>query len=319
MRTVLVTGGAGFIGSHLCQQLVKDNKVICVDNLITGEKDNIGNLLEHPHFTLIEKDIIEPLNIQEHIDELYDLACPASPPDYQRYPIETLMVCSYGVKNMLDLAVKNNAKFLHASTSEVYGNPEEHPQKETYWGNVNPIGVRSCYDEGKRFAESLIVNYRQKYGLDATIARVFNTYGPRMRLDDGRVVSNFVTQALKGANVTVYGDGSQTRSFCYISDMIDGILKLMESTETGPMNLGNPTEMTVLELAKKVSALAGSSSKIVFKELPADDPTQRRPDISLAKKRLGWEPKVSLDEGLKETIKWFEHVILRASPSTGSG
>jgi UDP-glucuronate decarboxylase len=311
LRTVLVTGGAGFIGSHLCQQLVEESKVICVDNFITGEKGNISNLLEHPHFTLIERDIIKPLNIQEHIDEIFDLACPASPPDYQQFSIETLMVCSQGVKNMLDLAVKNNAKFLHTSTSEVYGNPKEHPQRESYWGNVNPIGIRSCYDEGKRFAESLIVNYRQRYRIDAKIARIFNTYGPNMRLDDGRVVSNFITQALKGDDLTVYGDGSQTRSFCYISDMIDGILKMMESGESGPINLGNPIEMTVLDLAKKVLELTGSSSRIVFKELPADDPAQRRPDITLAREKFGWEPKISLDVGLRETIKWFSSVLDR--------
>lgn len=310
MRTILVTGGAGFIGSHLCRHLAESNKTICVDSLITGDKGHISNLLEYPNFVLIEHDIVKPLNIQEHIDEIYDLACPASPPDYQRFPIETLMVCSQGVKNMLDLAVKNNAKFLHTSTSEVYGNPKEHPQKESYWGNVNPIGVRSCYDEGKRFAESLIVNYRKKYGLDAKIARVFNTYGPRMRLDDGRVVSNFITQALKGEDLTVYGDGSQTRSFCYISDMIEGILKMMQSSESGPINLGNPNEMSVLDLAKKVLELTGSSSKIIFEELPADDPVQRRPDITLARKKLGWEPKIGLEEGLRETIAWFKSKIV---------
>lgn len=304
---ILVTGGAGFLGSHLCERLLaEDNSVICLDNLVTGKEENIRSFLDNSYFTSLKHDIVEPLQIPEHIDYIFDLACPASPPDYQRYPIETLMVCSLGVKNMLDLALENKAGFLFTSTSEVYGDPKEHPQKESYWGNVNPIGLRSCYDEGKRFAESLIVNYIHQYGIDAKIARVFNTYGPKMREDDGRVVSNFVTQALRGEDLTIYGDGSQTRSFCYISDMIEGILKMMEGSESGPINLGNPNEMTVLELAKKVLEITGSSSKIVFKDLPADDPVQRRPDISLAKERLDWEPKVSLEDGLRETIKWFQ-------------
>lgn len=311
MGTILVTGGSGFIGSHLCLKLLQENDVICVDNLISGNKQNLSAVLDEPGFTYIEQDITRPFSVDQKLDAIYDLACPASPPDYQAHPIETLMVCSVGVRNVLDLAVKHKARFLHTSTSEIYGDPLEHPQKEIYWGHVNPIGVRSCYDEGKRFAESLIVNYRQKYDLDAKIVRIFNTYGPMMRANDGRVVSNFINQALRGENLTIYGDGSQTRSFCYISDMIDGITTMMASGEAGPVNLGNPIEMTVGELAAKILDLTGSSSRTVNKSLPADDPTQRRPDITLAKDKLSWKPSVSLDDGLRETIKWFQRLADR--------
>lgn len=306
MSTILVTGGAGFIGANLSRRLVElGDKVICVDNLLTSSQRNIEELMSKSSFTFVNADICRPLSIDETIDEVYDLACPASPPDYQKYPIETLMVCSDGVRNMLELALVKGAKFLHTSTSEVYGDPLEHPQEETYWGRVNPIGERSCYDEGKRFAESLIVNYRNLHNLDAKIVRIFNTYGPRMRANDGRVVSNFINQALRGEDLTVYGDGSQTRSFCFISDMVDGLITMMASDEPGPINLGNPIELKVSELADKVLRLTGSASRITVKPLPADDPAKRRPDITLAQERLGWAPSVALDEGLNETVEWF--------------
>jgi len=310
MKVVLVTGGAGFIGSHLCQALLQDKKkVICIDNLVTGSLVNIKNLKEKPNFLFIKHDIVESLSLREKIDFIFNLASPASPVDYQKFPIETLLVNSLGVKNMLDLAVENKAQFLHTSTSEIYGEPEKHPQSENYWGNVNPIGSRSCYHEGKRFAESLIVSYQKKFGLDTKIVRIFNTYGPKMRIEDGRVVSNFVIQALRNQPLTVYGDGSQTRSFCYISDMVEGILKMAESQEPGPINLGNPEEIPVLALAKRILRKTGSKSKIVFKPLPNDDPTRRKPDITLAKTRLKWKPKVSLDEGLKKTIEYFRKIL----------
>jgi len=309
MKKVLVTGGAGFIGSHLCQRLLEKNNVICVDNLISGSRKNIKDLEKDKNFRFLKHDIVKPLKVDGKIDEIYNLACSASPADFPKLPIEILLTSSVGVKNMLDLAVKHKARFLHTSSSEVYGDPKEHPQKESYWGNVNPIGLRSCYDEGKRFAESLIENYRKKYNLETKIVRVFNTYGPKMRPDDGRVISNLITQALKGKDLTVYGEGTQTRSFCYISDMVEGILKMMESSEPGPINLGNPDEYRVLDLAKKIIALTSSKSKITFRPLPQDNPTRRKPDITLAKKKLGWNPKIPFEEGLKQTIEYFRKMV----------
>lgn len=307
MKTTLVTGGAGFLGSHLCDRLIKNNKIICVDNFFTGTKENIKHLLKNPNFMVIERDIIEPLFIDDKkIDQIYNLACPASPVHYQFNAIRTIKANVLGTINMLGLAKKHDARILQASTSEVYGDPLENPQKESYRGNVNCIGIRSCYDEGKRCAETLMFDYHRQHKVDIRIVRIFNTYGPRMARDDGRVISNFITQALEGKNITVYGDGKQTRSFCYFSDLIDGMIKMMDQDSfVGPVNLGNPNEFTVLELAKKVIKLTGSKSKIVFKPLPEDDPRTRRPDISLAKKKLGWKPKVGLQEGLIETIKYF--------------
>jgi UDP-glucuronate decarboxylase len=306
MKTVLVTGGAGFIGSHLCQRLSKNNKVICVDSLISGDLKNLEDLKKEKNFRFIKHNIVKPFRVDRPVDEIYDLACPASPADFPKYPIEILLTCSVGVKNVLDLALKHKAKFFHTSTSEVYGDPKEHPQKESYWGNVNPVGPRSCYDEGKRFAESLIENYRKKHNLDTKIVRVFNTYGPKMRFDDGRVISNFITQALEGKKLTVHGDGTQTRSFCYIDDMIEGILRMMRSNQSGPINLGNPGEIRILNLARKIITMTSSRSKIVFRPLPKDDPARRNPDIGLAKKRLNWRPKVKFEEGLEKAIKYFE-------------
>lgn len=310
-KRILVTGGAGFIGSNLCEKLLEEgNKVICVDNFFTGRRENIEHLVSNPNFEIIEHDIINPLNIE--VDEIYNLASPASPPHYQSDPIFTIKTNVIGMMNMLEVARKNDAKILQASTSEVYGDPLEHPQKEEYRGNVNPIGPRACYDEGKRVAETLCFDYWRVYKTKIKVIRIFNTYGPRMREDDGRVVSNFIVQALKGEDITVYGDGSQTRSFCYVSDLIDGIIKMMESDESfrGPVNLGNPGEFKVIELAEMVIRLTNSKSKIVFKPLPEDDPKMRRPDITLAKTKLNWEPKVPLEEGLKETIRYFKKRIL---------
>lgn len=310
MKQVLVTGAAGFIGSNLCLELLKRKfLVIGVDNFISGSRKNIEELKRSKNFGFINQDIGKPIKVKQHIDEIWDLACPASPIDFSKYPIEILLTCSYGVKNCLDLVLKNKARFLHASTSEVYGDPLEHPQKETYWGHVNPIGDRSCYDEGKRFAESLIENYRRKYKLQTKIVRIFNTYGPRMRENDGRVVSNFITQALAGKNLTVYGDGLQTRSFCYVDDLIRGLTAMMRSSQTGPINLGNPKEFTIIELAKMIIKITRSPSKIVFKPLPADDPKQRRPDITMAIKKLGWQPRVALKEGLKQIISHFQKTL----------
>lgn len=310
MKTILVTGCAGFIGSNLSLKLLeKRNKVIGIDNLITGSWENIKDLKKSANFSFIKQDITAPLKIKRQIDEIYNLACPASPVDYQKYPIETLMTGSIGVKNVLDLALKKKAKFLHTSTSEIYGEPQEHPQKEIYWGHVNPIGPRSCYDESKRFAESLIENYRKKFDLNTKIVRIFNTYGPKMRADDGRVISNFITQSLKGKNLTVYGQGSQTRSFCFVDDLVEGLIKMMAGGEHGPINLGNPDEYTVLRLAKKIIKLTKSKSKVVFLPLPKDDPTRRKPDITLAKKKLAWQPKISLQKGLLETINYFKEVL----------
>ncbi|MEW6295747.1 MAG: UDP-glucuronic acid decarboxylase family protein [Candidatus Diapherotrites archaeon] len=309
MNSVLVTGGAGFIGSHLCDALIEGgNKVVCIDNLITGKKRNISHLIKNKNFKFIKADICKPLKFKEGFDEIFNLASVASPVHYQNWSIETLMVGSIGTKNMLDLAVKNKTKFLHTSTSEVYGDPSVHPQPESYWGNVNPIGLRSSYDESKRFSEALIMAYYRKKNLDTKIVRIFNTYGPRMDLDDGRVVPNFIMQALKGKPLTVYGSGKQTRSFCYISDMVEGLLKMMDSNESGPINLGNPGEFTILELAQKLVGLTKSKSKIVFRPLPADDATKRRPDISKAKKLLHWEPTVKLDYGLALTINYFKSI-----------
>lgn len=304
---VLVTGGAGFLGSHLCDRLIEEGyDVICADNLFTGSKDNIRHLIGNPYFEFIRHDVTEPLYVE--VDQIYNLACPASPPHYQYNPIKTAKTSVYGAMNMLGLAKRVNARILQASTSEVYGDPEIHPQPEEYRGCVNPIGIRSCYDEGKRMAETLFFDYHRRHHVDIKVMRIFNTYGPRMNANDGRVVSNFIVQALKGDDITVYGDGSQTRSFCYVDDLIEGMVRLMNSKEgfTGPVNVGNPGEFTMLELAKKVIGLTGSASKIVYRPLPSDDPLQRCPDITLAKKELDWEPAIQLEEGLKRTIQYFK-------------
>ena len=306
MKKVLVTGGAGFIGSHLCKLLLdKGEEVICMDNFFTGSKKNIIPLLNNPHFEILRHDVTQPIYLE--VDQIYNLACPASPVHYQWDPIKTLLTSTVGIYNMLGIAKRTKARILQASTSEVYGNPLEHPQKESYWGNVNPIGIRSCYDEGKRAAETFMMDYHRENKVDIRIVRIFNTYGPNMASDDGRVVSNFIIQALKNEPITVYGDGKQTRSFCYVTDLIDGIYKMMNQKETiGPVNLGNPNEFTVLELAKKVIELTGSTSAIVFKELPQDDPSQRKPDLRLAKEKLAWEPEIQLEDGLKKTIAYFK-------------
>jgi len=315
MKTILITGGAGFLGSHLCEYLIKrENFVISVDNLFTGNKENLGNLLSHPNFEFIEHDIINPLHISHYkIDQIYNLACPASPIHYQTNPVRTIKANTIGVINMLGLAKKHGARIFQASTSEIYGDPDQHPQTESYRGNVNPIGPRACYDEGKRVAETLFFDYRRQHNLDIKIARIFNTYGPKMSKYDGRVVSNFIIQALNNENITVYGDGSQTRSFCYVSDLIEGFYRLMESENfTGPVNLGNPTENTILEIAEKIINLTGSKSKIIFKPLPADDPRKRNPDITLANNMLGWQPTIDLEKGLKTTIDYFSTKLKRA-------
>ncbi len=309
-KKILVTGGAGFLGSHLCERLLNDgNEVICLDNYFTGEKSNVVHLLKNPYFELIRHDVTMPFFIE--VDEIYNLACPASPIHYQYNPIKTVKTSVMGAINMLGLAKRIKAKILQASTSEVYGDPQIHPQTEDYWGHVNPLGERACYDEGKRAAETLFVNYHKQNKVRIKIMRIFNTYGPRMHPNDGRVVSNFIVQALRNEDITVYGDGSQTRSFCYHTDLIEGMIRLMATGDdfTGPVNVGNPNEFTILELAEKVISLTGSKSKIVFKPLPSDDPIQRQPDITLAKQKLGWEPKVQLDEGLKETIAYFKTII----------
>ncbi len=310
MKRILVTGGAGFLGSHLCERLLKEgNDVICLDNYFTGQKRNVVHLLDNPYFELVRHDVTTPYFIE--VDEIYNLACPASPVHYQYNPIKTVKTSVMGAINMLGLAKRIKAKVLQASTSEVYGDPEEHPQTESYWGHVNPIGPRACYDEGKRCAETLFVNYHQQNNVRIKIIRIFNTYGPRMHPNDGRVVSNFIVQALKGQDITIYGDGKQTRSFQYVDDLVEGMLRMMGSREdfTGPVNLGNPGEFTMLELAEMVIKLTKSNSKIVFQPLPADDPMQRRPDISLAKRELDWEPKINLEEGLGRTIAFFRSVI----------
>ena len=310
MKTILVTGGAGFIGSHLCEFLLnKNNKIICVDNFFTGSRTNLQHLFKNQNFKLIEHDIINPLFVDEKLDQIYNLACPASPIHYQFNAIRTIKANTLGVINILGMAKKHNAKILQASTSEVYGNPLEHPQKETYFGNVNCFGERSCYDEGKRIAESLMYAYNKHNQVEIRIARRFNTYGPRMLQNDGRVISNFVVQALKNEDITIYGDGSQTRSFCYVSDMVEALYKLMESSLNFPVNLGNPDEFTIIELAEKIRKMTRSKSKVVHKRLPEDDPARRKPDISRAKKELKWNPKIGMDEGLKQTIEYFSNFI----------
>jgi len=305
-----VTGGAGFLGSHLCERLIEGgHDVLCVDNYFTGSKANIKHLLDHPHFELMRHDVTFPLYVE--VDRIFNLACPASPVHYQHDPVQTTKTSVHGAINMLGLAKRVKARILQASTSEVYGDPEVHPQPESYWGKVNPIGVRSCYDEGKRCAETLFFDYWRQHQLQIKVVRIFNTYGPRMHPNDGRVVSNFIVQALKGEDITMFGDGSQTRSFCYVDDLIEVMLRMMDSPATfiGPVNIGNPGEFTMLELAEMVLRLTGSRSKISFKPLPSDDPKQRRPDISLAKQALDWEPKVSLEEGLVKTIAYFRHLL----------
>ena len=307
-KTIAVTGGAGFIGSHLCDFLLaRGNKVICIDNLSTGRKENIRHLEKNPAFTFVEHDIVTPFFTEEHIDQIYNLACPASPVQYQSNAIHTIKTNTVGVINMLGLARAHKARILQASTSEVYGDPLEHPQKETYWGNVNPIGPRACYDEGKRVAETLCFDYHRGHGVDIRVARIFNTYGPRMAHDDGRVVSSFIWQALHGEPLTVYGAGGQTRSFCYVDDMVEGLYALMNTEGlTGPINLGSPEEQTVRELAEKILALTESRAGTVAKPLPVDDPARRRPDISRARESLGWEPRIGLEEGLMRTIEYFK-------------
>ncbi|MBC8314862.1 MAG: SDR family oxidoreductase [Bacteroidales bacterium] len=308
-KKILVTGGAGFLGSHLCERLLNEgNEVVCLDNYFTGQKQNVVHLLDNPFFELIRHDVTMPYFIE--VDEIYNLACPASPIHYQYNPIKTVKTSVMGAINMLGLAKRIKAKILQASTSEVYGDPEVHPQPEDYWGHVNPIGPRSCYDEGKRVAETLFINYHHQNNVRIKIIRIFNTYGPRMHPHDGRVVSNFIVQALNGEDITIYGDGSQSRSFCYVDDLLDGMIQFMNSREEfiGPVNLGNPGEFTMLELAELVLRLTGASSKIIYMPLPADDPTQRQPNISLAKSELGWEPKIPLEEGLKKTIEYFKSI-----------
>ncbi len=308
-KKILVTGGAGFIGSHLCKHLLEqDNEVICVDNFFTGSKNNILNLMNNPKFEIIQHDIAYPLHLE--IDQIYNLACPASPIHYQYNPIKTIKTNTVGMLNILGLAKRTNARILQASTSEVYGDPINHPQKETDWGNVNPIGPRSCYDEGKRVAESLMFSYNSKNNTDIKIIRIFNTYGPNMALNDGRVISNFIIQALSNQDLTVYGKGTQSRSFCYVSDLITGMVKMMNCDDfTGPVNLGNPNEKTIIEIAEKIIKLTDSKSDIQFKELPQDDPVRRLPDISLARNKLSWQPKVNLEEGLNKTIEYFKEKV----------
>lgn len=310
MKRILVTGGAGFVGSHLCDRLIEQgHHVTCIDNFHTGSQDNVSHLLNNPNFKLLKHDVIEPF--AGEFDEIYNLACPASPVHYQENPINTIKTSFFGALNMLELARKNNAKILQASTSEVYGDPQIHPQLESYWGHVNPIGIRACYDEGKRIAETLFVNYQSTYKTKIKIMRIFNTYGPRMHPQDGRVVSNFIMQALQNQDITVYGKGDQTRSFCYVSDLVSGMMQLMNSSDnfSGPCNIGNPGEFTILELANKVIELTKSQSKIVYLALPSDDPMQRKPDITLAKNKLDWEPTIVLGDGLVKTIEYFKTKI----------
>jgi len=311
-KRVMVTGGAGFLGSHLCERLLKEgNDVLCVDNFYSGTKDNIVHLLGNPHFELMRHDVTFPLYIE--IDEIYNLACPASPVHYQWDPVQTTKTSVLGAINMLGLAKRTKAKILQASTSEVYGDPEVHPQKEDYWGHVNPIGIRSCYDEGKRCAETLFFDYYRQHDLDIKVVRIFNTYGPRMHPNDGRVVSNFIVQALRGEDITLYGDGSQTRSFCYVDDLIEGFLRMMASDHavTGPINIGNPKEFTIRQLAETVLKMVGGESRLILKPLPQDDPKQRQPDITVARNILGWEPQIELEAGLQKTISYFRECLAR--------
>ena len=310
MKRILITGGAGFLGSHLCERLLAEGEdLLCLDNFYTGSKDNIRHLLGNHHFECIRHDIINPIYLE--VDQIYNLACPASPVHYQYNPIKTIKTSVMGAINTLGLAKRVKARILQASTSEVYGDPEVHPQPEDYWGRVNPIGIRSCYDEGKRAAECLMMDYRRQNHVDVKIVRIFNTYGPRMAVHDGRVVSNFIVQALKGEDITVYGNGSQTRSFCYVDDLIEGLIRMMNSPEgfTGPVNLGTPQEFTILQLAETLIRMTGSASRIIYNPLPQDDPIQRRPDIALAREKLGWEPRIQLSEGLEKTIAYFRTII----------
>jgi UDP-glucuronate decarboxylase len=312
-KRILVTGGAGFLGSHLCERLLVDgHDVLCADNFFTGTKDNIVHLMDNPHFEVLRHDVTFPLYVE--VDEIYNLACPASPVHYQFDPVQTTKTSVHGAINMLGLAKRIKAKIFQASTSEVYGDPKVHPQREDYWGHVNPVGIRSCYDEGKRCAETLFFDYRRQHNLRIKVARIFNTYGPRMHPNDGRVVSNFIVQALKNEPITVYGDGKQTRSFCYVDDLIEAFVRLMNTPDdfTGPVNLGNPAEFTIHELAQKAIAMTGSKSKIVLKPLPSDDPMQRCPDISLAREKIGWVPSISLEQGLVKTISYFEDMLKEA-------
>ena len=310
MSRVLVTGGAGFLGSHLCDRLIeRESEVLCVDNYFTGNKRNVAHLIGQPNFELMRHDVTFPLYVE--VDRIFNLACPASPINYQHDPVQTTKTSVHGAINMLGLAKRVKARILQASTSEVYGDPEVHPQPESYWGRVNPIGPRSCYDEGKRCAETLFFDYHRQHRLQIKVARIFNTYGPRMHPQDGRVVSNFIVQALRGDDITIYGDGLQTRSFCYVDDLIDGLLRLMDSPAefTGPVNLGNAVEFTVLELAEKVLQLVGGASRLLFQDLPQDDPKQRQPDIALARRALDWEPRVALEDGLRETVAYFRALL----------
>ncbi len=317
MKRIMVTGGAGFLGSHLCERLLQEgNEVLCVDNFYTGSKRNIAHLLANPYFELIRHDVTFPLYVE--VDEIFNLACPASPVHYQFDPVQTLKTSVHGAINMLGLAKRTKAKIFQASTSEVYGDPEVHPQPEEYWGKVNPIGIRSCYDEGKRAAETLFSDYHRQHGVQIKIARIFNTYGPRMHPNDGRVVSNFIVQALRGDDITIYGEGQQTRSFCYVDDLIEGFVRFMNTSDevTGPINMGNPGEFTIRQLAERVLALVGSSSKLIFQPLPQDDPQQRQPNITKAKQVLDWEPRVMLDEGLEKTIKYFDELLSEDKPKS---
>ena len=312
MSRVLVTGGAGFLGSHLCDRLLRDgHDVLCVDNFFTGSKSNVAHLRSHPSFELLRHDVTFPLYVE--VDRIYNLACPASPVHYQHDPVQTTKTSVHGAINMLGLAKRVQARILQASTSEVYGDPEIHPQTEDYWGKVNPIGIRSCYDVGKRCAETLFFDYHRQHGLDIKVVRIFNTYGPRMHPNDGRVVSNFIVQALRGEDITLYGDGSQTRSFCYVDDLIEAMVRMMDTAAglTGPINIGNPREFTIRELAERVLALVGGTSQLVYRPLPSDDPRQRQPDITQARAVLGWEPRIGLDDGLRETIAYFRRLLGR--------